>query len=313
MFWTFLKLENYLNTGTAQKNPFFQGLNFGSLYSPQVQGKMNAAAFMSGSGSNFEEMYGLEKRLGNNAPYKIKVVVTDTTKGYINAGKIIQRVTGNQDTIPRIFLKPSVIIDERFKGKDNPLKERGRTQYDMAVIEELDSHNVNFGILAGYMRLLSTDFITRLGFNNVHPSPLNVINKFTGEREFTGDNAVRDQILAGRNYLQSTVNVARAGADTGEILMISNKSNIDLGGYSLDDLRNNDDLLNKIISSNQDRLKKIGDLDIFPKSMILTALGKYKFNPNGKLMFNDVVKFKNSSEMKMDEFNRALKHLSIRV
>lgn len=280
----------YLNNSLLCKNPLHEAISSGYLYNPKIQGKMRAVVFMSGSGSNFKRIYEyqqeLEDKMRGYSPFEISVVFTDTEKGYENAGKIIHNVTGKYDTIPRIFLDPKREI-LKMLGKNNISKEEKRRIYDKTIIQELEPNNVNFGILAGYMRLLSSELINRLVCINVHPAPLNIIDPFTGKRRFTGDNAVRDQILAGRDYLQSTVNVAREGADTGEILMLSKYSHINLEGHTIEQLSNYSNLLEEIVERNQTKLKEIGDLDIFPKTVVLAAVGTYRFNLNGKLYFDN--------------------------
>lgn len=279
-------MTNYLNTGNVEQNPFYEAIRSGYLYNPQIQGKMRAAAFMSGSGSNFKEIYktqqNLETKLGKESPFEIVAVFTDTEKGYENAGRIITDVTGKVDTIPRIYLNPDKIIP-RYKEADKNERNFLRGVYDREVISTLTPHNINFAILAGYMRLLSENLIQRIACVNVHPGPLNVIDPFTGKRKFTGDSAVKKQILARREYLQSTVNVAREGADTGEILMLSQISPVDLKGHTLEILASNESLFKEIIDENQSRLKEVGDLDIFPKAVTFAASGLYRFNKNWQL------------------------------
>lgn len=283
-------MVKYLNSNNFENNPFYEAVKSGYLYNPNIQGKMRAAAFMSGSGSNFKRIYQvqhkLEARLGQKSPFEIVAVFTDTEKGYENAGKIISDVTGKVDTIPRIYLSPNILLEKKFLDTtDKVLKEKGRIFYDENTVLRLREHNVNFAILAGYMRLLSKNLIQRIACINVHPGPLNVIDELTGKRKFTGDSAVKKQILAEREYLQSTVNIAREGADTGEILMLSKKSSIDLEGHTIEELKINPQLLEEIINKNQNRLKEIGDLDIFPKTVFFASKGLYRFNENGKLVF----------------------------
>lgn len=308
-------MANYLNTEDVNQNPFYEAISSGYLYNPTLQGKMKAAAFMSGSGSNFKEIYktqkNLEEKLGQKSPFEIVGVFTDTEKGYENAGKIIRDVTGKIDTIPRIYLNPKdLILPKMYESTDKKLKEQGRLIYDKATVLALAPHNVNCGILAGYMGLLSPYIINRMLCINVHPGPLNVIDPYTGKRRFTGDSAVKKQIFAGSEYLQSTVNVAREGADTGEILMLSNKSPINLEGHTLEELRRDLNLLDEIANKNQTRLKEVGDLDIFPKAITFAAKGWYKFNPNGHTIFNVPNRFSehNPEDVKNDTYDAIFKN-----
>ena len=280
----------YLNTKDVNQNPFYQTIRSGYLFNYSL-GKMRAAAFMSGSGSNFKEIYktqkSLESKLNGKSPFEIVCVFTDTEKGYENAGKIITDITGKIVTIPRIYLNPKKVIPEQYLiTQDKTLRESERLIYDEKAVSELMAHNVNCGILAGYMRLLSPYIINRMLCMNVHPGPLNIIDPFTGKRKFTGDSAVKKQILAGREYLQSTVNVAREGADTGEILMLSNRLPVDLEGHTFEKLISDSNLLEEIANKNQSKLKEVGDLNIFPKVVIFAAKSLYTFDKNWQIKLN---------------------------
>ena len=73
-------------------------------------------------------------------------------------------------------------------------------------------HNINLVVLAGFMRLLSKEFINSLpqrSIINVHPSIL---------PEFKGINAIQQALENGAKYTGVTIHYVDEGMDTGEII-----------------------------------------------------------------------------------------------
>ena len=80
------------------------------------------------------------------------------------------------------------------------------------VLELVKIHDINFVVLAGFMRLLSKGFINSLpkySIINIHPSIL---------PEFKGLNAIQQALESGAKYTGVTIHYVDEGIDTGEII-----------------------------------------------------------------------------------------------
>ena len=87
------------------------------------------------------------------------------------------------------------------------------------VIELVKIHDIKLLVLAGFMRLLSKEFINSLqqrSIINVHPSIL---------PEFKGLNAIQQALESGAKYTGVTIHYVDEGVDTGEIIQSGNYKN----------------------------------------------------------------------------------------
>ncbi len=86
------------------------------------------------------------------------------------------------------------------------------TADEQATAAFLEQHQVELVVLAGYLKILSTDFLDRfpLGAINVHPSLL---------PSFPGRTAIADALAHGVRVTGVTVHQVDAGVDTGPILL----------------------------------------------------------------------------------------------
>ena len=80
----------------------------------------------------------------------------------------------------------------------NPVDYRDRNTYDAAVVEQLNSAAIDLVVLAGFMRLLSADFVRQfpLRIMNIHPSLLPA---------FPGGNGVEQALAYGVKVTGCTV------------------------------------------------------------------------------------------------------------
>jgi phosphoribosylglycinamide formyltransferase 1 len=87
-----------------------------------------------------------------------------------------------------------------------------RAERDAAMAEWLQLHGVEVVVLAGYMHILTPQFLARFPDRviNVHPSLL---------PEFPGAHAVADQLAAGVHESGCTVHIVDEGVDSGPILL----------------------------------------------------------------------------------------------
>jgi phosphoribosylglycinamide formyltransferase 1 len=91
-----------------------------------------------------------------------------------------------------------------------------RTAHEHRVLEELESHSLDYVVLAGYMRLLSPEFLGRFKHSdgyfkviNIHPSLL---------PDFPGANAYEDAYNAGVPESGISVHLVDEQMDSGPIL-----------------------------------------------------------------------------------------------
>ena len=118
--------------------------------------KKNACVFISGEGTNFKALYKYSKE--KNFPIDIKLLVTSD----INArGVIFAKKVG----IPYLVYKNNKLSDE-FK-----------------ILNKIKQHKISIICLAGFMKILSSNFINIFGKKiiNIHPS---LLPKFKGLNTF---------------------------------------------------------------------------------------------------------------------------------
>jgi phosphoribosylglycinamide formyltransferase 1 len=102
--------------------------------------------------------------------------------------------------IPSLFLDPKSYAE--------------KSQYDLALVKELQARSVDLICLAGYMKLLSSEFISafRGKIVNIHPSLL---------PSFPGLNAQKQALDYGVKFSGCTVHYVDEGVDTGPVIMQS--------------------------------------------------------------------------------------------
>jgi phosphoribosylglycinamide formyltransferase 1 len=119
--------------------------------------KKNACIFISGQGSNLKNL--IQKSRDYNFPINIKLVICNNKNAYgINYAKI--------NSIPYI------IINTKLRNCENKL------------LKILKKHKISLICLAGYMRIISNNFLTKFGKKiiNIHPS---LLPKFKGLNTFS--------------------------------------------------------------------------------------------------------------------------------
>lgn len=147
------------------------------------------AVFASGSGSNFQAIQeGIER---GDIDAAIKVVVTDKPGAYVT-----ERAAAKN--IPVLALSPKV-----YDSKE---------AYEQAILAELRKNEVEFLVLAGYMRLIGATLLEAYPNHiiNIHPSLL---------PSFPGKDAIGQALAHGVKITGVTVHYVDAGMDTGRIIM----------------------------------------------------------------------------------------------
>ena len=146
------------------------------------------AVFASGSGSNFQAIQEAILRGELNATFD--VVVTDKPGAYV-----VTRAEGFN--IPVLELTPKT-----FDSK---------AHYEQAIVDELKKRDIEWVVLAGYMRLVGDVLLDSYENRiiNIHPSLL---------PSFPGKDAIGQAFTHGVKVTGVTVHFVDAGMDTGPII-----------------------------------------------------------------------------------------------
>ena len=149
---------------------------------------VKVAVFASGSGSNFQAIQ--EAILRHELDATIQVVVTDKP----GAG-VVKRAQAFH--IPVVEFLPKAFFSKEA--------------YERAIISALEERNVEFIVLAGYMRLIGPVLLKKYEGRivNIHPSYLPA---------FPGKDAIGQAMAANVDVTGVTVHYVDAGMDTGPII-----------------------------------------------------------------------------------------------
>ena len=150
---------------------------------------MRVAVLASGRGSNFQSILDASER-GKLPNCKVKLLIVNKKEAYA-----IERAKKHN--------VPYYIIES-----DN----KKREEFDLEMLEILKSNQIEIVVLAGFMRILSKQFISEYKDKiiNIHPSLL---------PKFPGAHAHRDAIEAKVKISGCTVHFVDEGVDTGPIIM----------------------------------------------------------------------------------------------
>jgi len=148
--------------------------------------KIDSCVFISGNGSNLEAI--IKSSKDNNFPIKIKLVISNNKK----ANGIKHAKNHN--------------IPFKFYSSKN------HKEFERNCLFELKKNNIKFVCLAGFMKILSKNFIKRFGHNiiNIHPS---LLPKFKGLN-------THERVLKNKEkYTGCTVHYVSSELDSGDIIM----------------------------------------------------------------------------------------------
>jgi len=254
-----------------------------SLFSPRPDEPMRVAGFMSGSGTNLVKILEVQTALEKTpegTPFRVEVVFTDNPES--NAARIARDYD-----IPLVV--EDILAFYKARGYDTKKNLSLREEYDRRVLEVLTPFRVDAVVLAGYMSIVTPPLLAAFPGRiiNVHPADLRILEN--GKRKYTGDNTVRDAILAGEGVVRSCTHIVRQEVDGGEILMVSAPLPVELPpGRQVNDLARPEsrDLLNRMAQAHQERLKEMGDWVILPKTLEWLAQGRYALDEQGRVFLN---------------------------
>jgi phosphoribosylglycinamide formyltransferase-1 len=150
---------------------------------------MNFAVLASGRGSNLKAI--IEAVKSGTIKAHLKAVFSDKKDAYA-----LEHARENK--IPAVFIDPKDFDD--------------RESYDRAVVERLHEFDINFVVLAGYMRLLGSYFIRQYPDKilNIHPSLLPA---------FKGTHAIKDAFDHGVKITGPSVHFVSDELDAGAIIL----------------------------------------------------------------------------------------------
>jgi phosphoribosylglycinamide formyltransferase-1 len=151
----------------------------------KLTGNINVGVFISGRGSNLKELIKYSKK--NNTNWKIKLVISN-----------------NKKAKGLVYAKKNKIINYAIEKK--------KSQFEKKAFKYLKKNKINLLCLAGFMKILSKEFIKNYKYKiiNIHPSLL---------PKYKGLNTHERAIKAGDKYAGSTVHYVTAKLDSGKKIL----------------------------------------------------------------------------------------------
>ncbi len=247
------------------------------FYDPnQNKGPMKVAAFMSGSGSNIKMLLKKEQELikdKGSSPFHVVFIFSDRSDGKCQGEKIAL-----ENGLPYFSYDIRRFHTLHHKSRTVASSEglSARTEFDSVAQDLVRAFKINLIALGGYM-----SFTTIEGCVNVHPADLSILTP-DNKRKYTGDHAVLDAILNGEKSLRASTLWTDQGVDTGPLLMVSDPVEVNLP-EPVDSLKDNKDLLNRIVDEHQERLKEKGDWIIFPRTIEMISEGRFAFDDQNRV------------------------------
>jgi len=247
------------------------------IYDPRRAGRpMRVGAFMSGSGTNIMRLLEREhalRGLGQDAPFETVFIFSDRSDGRC-AGERIALDNGlpyfSYDI--RVFYRKNALK----RSVQTPEGMAARREYDRVARRLVEAFEIDVIALGGYM-----SYTTLSRCVNVHPADLS-LRLSDGKRKYVGDDAVKDAIAAGETRLRASTLWTDEGVDTGPLLMVSHPLSVALP-ESIDVLVRNPARLRQVADEHQNRLKEIGDWQIFPKTIEMIAAGRFGLDKENRV------------------------------
>jgi phosphoribosylglycinamide formyltransferase-1 len=149
---------------------------------------MNFAVLASGHGSNLQAIIDATQKKKIKA--KLKLVISDKSEAFA-------LVRAQKAKVASVYIDPKNFAN--------------REAYDRKVLQYLKEHEIDFIVLAGYMRLLSAHFIGQFPNKiiNIHPALLPA---------FKGLHGIRDAYEYGVKLTGVTVHIVNEEMDAGKII-----------------------------------------------------------------------------------------------
>ncbi|CAN7995128.1 unnamed protein product [Ixodes hexagonus] len=202
--------------------------------------KRKFAVLISGSGTNLQALIDHIARMDGRSAAEIVLVIS-------NKEGVQGLVRAQQAGIPT-----KVISHKGYKN---------RVEYDMKLHEALVAAGVEFICLAGFMRIITEEFINKWygKIINIHPALL---------PSFKGHDAHRQALAMGVKITGCTVHYVAPEVDAGAIIA---------QGATTVELDDTEETLSERV--------KLVEHRIFPEAMEMVAQGKVMLRPDGKIVF----------------------------
>jgi folate-dependent phosphoribosylglycinamide formyltransferase PurN len=247
------------------------------LFNPAEKGRaMRVAAFMSGSGTNIIKLIERQKELKTKegrSPFEVLFIFSDRSDGTCRGERI-----AHESGIP--YFSYDIRRFHLLRGKKRtvatPKGLAVRKAFDAVAKQLIEAFRIDVIALGGYMSYITLDRCI-----NVHPADLSILNA-AGQRKYVGDHAVLDAIAAGETSLRSSTLWTDEGVDTGPLLMVSKPLKVELP-EPLENLLKQKDKLLRIADEHQDRLKEIGDWQVFPDTVEMMARGRFSMDEQNNI------------------------------
>jgi phosphoribosylglycinamide formyltransferase-1 len=148
--------------------------------------KTNIAVFISGTGTNFKNL--IQYSLKKHSKFKIKLVVSNN----LNA--------------------KGLEYAKKFKIKKKKINYKNLTNSEINILDYLNKENINIICLAGFMRILTVNFIKKFKGKiiNIHPSLL---------PKYKGLNTHQRALDNKEKYSGCTVHFVNSKLDAGKIIL----------------------------------------------------------------------------------------------
>lgn len=202
--------------------------------------KKKFGVLISGSGTNLQALIDHIERLNGRSAAEIALVISN-----VDGVEGLRRAQ-------RAGIPTKVISHKGYKKRED---------YDAKLHEALLAAGVEFICLAGFMRIITADFINKWygKIINIHPSLL---------PSFRGHDAHRQVLLSGVKITGCTVHYVVPEVDAGAIIA---------QGATTVELEDTEETL-------QERVKKV-EHRVFPEAMEMVAQGQVFLRPDGKIIF----------------------------
>ena len=148
--------------------------------------KIRTAVFISGKGSNLKSLIKFSKL--KKSPISVNLIISNNSKS------------------------KGLIFGKVFKIKKKVLNFETQSITEKKILNLLDNHKINLICLAGFMKILSKNFIKNFGGKilNIHPS---LLPKFKGLN-------THERVLKNKeNYSGCTVHFVNSKLDSGKIIL----------------------------------------------------------------------------------------------
>jgi phosphoribosylglycinamide formyltransferase-1 len=148
--------------------------------------KTNIAVFISGTGTNFKNL--IQYSLKKQSKFKIKLVVSNNSNA------------------------KGLEYAKKFQIKKKIINYKNLTNSEMHILNDLTKENINIICLAGFMRILTANFIKKFKGKiiNIHPSLL---------PKYKGLNTHQRALDNKEKYSGCTVHFVNSKLDDGKIIL----------------------------------------------------------------------------------------------